>query len=604
MTTDCNDSDANIHPGATEIPNNIDDDCDGHVDENFDYYFLDADGDGYGNPDIYTTVTSLPEGYTTDNTDCNDNNPSEYPGKIWYKDADSDGYTDGTFEISCLLPSKDYTDSHHILGYTDCNDNNPSIHEGCSAYQYWYEDKDNDGYGNSENEVYDNTQPEGYVLDNTDCNDNDPHEHSGQTWYKDSDNDNHSDGTTNTTSCTRPVGYKTATELQSISDDPDDSDPTIPASSSSEVTYEIRAGWNLINLSLRPETPLDSNNLALEINNTDGSLNKIQKWDGSGWATYAAGAPFGIFDIEMSKGYFLLASEASQWVNQGDKPVCLEYVFNSGWNLYGFPIGGPFSTKTLAQDINDHGGNITKIQKWDGSGWITYAVGAPFGDFAIDTREGYFLLSDNTSNYNICLFKVSNVRDTQFTISWTSESSEEGIVNYGKDKNLGNTAFDERGQNSFTTHHVSLTSLEPDTTYYYEVVSGTTVSNNGGKYFTMKTGPTGTIPSGSFLCAGKVFQKNGSTPAAGTLVYIMIKDKDSLGTTGSSALQSVLVSSDGYWNIELVNTRTTDFKDFFSFTENVDSLIIQVDGGAFGTAQTETPATEYGNGMRPDIILQ
>ncbi|MBK8081689.1 MAG: putative metal-binding motif-containing protein [Saprospiraceae bacterium] len=47
--TDCNDNNVLINPGATEICNGLDDDCDGGVDEGVqNTYYADVDNDSYG----------------------------------------------------------------------------------------------------------------------------------------------------------------------------------------------------------------------------------------------------------------------------------------------------------------------------------------------------------------------------------------------------------------------------------------------------------------------------------------------------------------------------------------------------------------------------
>ncbi len=81
---DCNDADAAIKPGVTEICNNIDDDCDGSTDEGLplNSYYRDADGDTYGNVSQVTQTCSgtPPSGYVLNSTDCNDANTAVYPG--------------------------------------------------------------------------------------------------------------------------------------------------------------------------------------------------------------------------------------------------------------------------------------------------------------------------------------------------------------------------------------------------------------------------------------------------------------------------------------------------------------------------------------------
>ncbi len=81
-STDCNDTNAFIFPGAEEFCNYLDDDCDGITDDNVTFIqsFIDADNDNFGNPDLDSIACEIPPGYVLSNTDCNDTNPDIYPG--------------------------------------------------------------------------------------------------------------------------------------------------------------------------------------------------------------------------------------------------------------------------------------------------------------------------------------------------------------------------------------------------------------------------------------------------------------------------------------------------------------------------------------------
>jgi Putative metal-binding motif len=74
---DCDDSNPAIHPGADELPNGVDDDCDGDIDEGTTAE--DADGDGYSELD----------------GDCDDGDTSVYPGAPILCDGIADNNCDG-----------------------------------------------------------------------------------------------------------------------------------------------------------------------------------------------------------------------------------------------------------------------------------------------------------------------------------------------------------------------------------------------------------------------------------------------------------------------------------------------------------------------------
>ena len=262
---DCNDNNDDINPGATEICNSIDDDCDGSTDEGltFTTYYTDADGDGYGTGVGQSLCANPGAGFATQAGDCNDGNAAINPGATeicnsidddcdgatdegltfitYYPDGDGDGYgITGLGQSLCANPGAGYTT---LPG--DCHDGNAAINPGapetcnglddnCSGaidegvLTTYYRDMDGDGFGNLTVTQQACSQPVGYVTNNTDCNDNSALEKPGQVWYKDTDGDNYAQtGAATITQCARPLGYKAAVELTSITGDCNDNAATI-----------------------------------------------------------------------------------------------------------------------------------------------------------------------------------------------------------------------------------------------------------------------------------------------------------------------------------------------------------------------------------------
>ncbi len=84
-STDCDDTKGAFHPGATEICDGLDNNCDGIIDEGFASvtYYRDVDVDGYGNLTVTTTARcGVPAGYVTNSSDCNDANAAVKPGAV------------------------------------------------------------------------------------------------------------------------------------------------------------------------------------------------------------------------------------------------------------------------------------------------------------------------------------------------------------------------------------------------------------------------------------------------------------------------------------------------------------------------------------------
>ena len=142
LANDCDDLDATALPGGVEVCDGADNNCDSLVDEGVTTtFFLDFDGDGFGDPGTSQEACFLPTGYSINSIDCDDGQASAHPGGIELCDGVD-------------------------------NDCNSTVDDGALDASTWYPDADGDSFGAAAGSTVACTQPTGTVSNNLDCDDN------------------------------------------------------------------------------------------------------------------------------------------------------------------------------------------------------------------------------------------------------------------------------------------------------------------------------------------------------------------------------------------------------------------------------------------------
>jgi hypothetical protein len=166
--------------------------------------------------------------------------------------------------------------------------------------------------------------------------------------------------------------------------------------------------------------------------------------------------------------------------------------------------------------------------------------------------------------------RISNISESSFTVSWTTDTQTQSSLVWGKEGKLTNT-LEVSKENSFT-HWITINGLNPLTGYSFKIINGNSRYDNRGIPWHVTTGGDLATRSRNMVF-GKVATAN-NLVLKDVLVYVTV--------TGSSLL-STTTNKTGSFEVDISQARRSDLTVWQEVNKD-SQLEFYVNAGPFGIA--------------------
>ncbi len=168
--------------------------------------------------------------------------------------------------------------------------------------------------------------------------------------------------------------------------------------------------------------------------------------------------------------------------------------------------------------------------------------------------------------------KITNISDASFVVSWVTDKSTSGYIQYNGELVVSDDRDQERGEiGNYFTHLVTVRGLKPATKYSFKIGSKENL-------YEVTTAVTAGRPPAADVAYGQVVTASGD-PVEGAIVYLSLP---------GAVPQAVLTKPSGSWVIPVSIARSADLTGYAAYDREKEKIEITVQAGALGTSIVNT----------------